>query len=98
MTSTVLWSDGREELLVVGEIGYLVPVIRSDMSPRLQRLLRLRRESSVSGACPSCSATATGGAPLAPRMGELVMEHEAWCQVADRFVEPLLLRYWRRRS
>jgi hypothetical protein len=98
MNSTVLWSDGRNELLVVGQIGYLVPVIRPGMPPRLQRLLRLRREASITGTCPSCSVTATGGAPLAPRMGELVMEHEAWCQVADRFVEPMLLRYWRRKS
>jgi hypothetical protein len=86
------------ELLFVGDVAYVVPAVRPDMPPRLQRLLRLRREASVSGRCPCCSAIATGGAPLAPRIGELVMEHEAWCQVADRSVEPLLLRYWRRRS
>jgi hypothetical protein len=94
----VLTSDGRGELVVIDDVVYLFPAITPDMRPRLRRLLRLRREASITGTCPSCSAIATGGAPVAPRIGELVMEHEAWCQVADRFVEPLLLRYWRRRS
>jgi hypothetical protein len=98
MTMNVLTSDGRGELVVVGDVVYLFPAITPDMPPRLRRLLHLRREASITGICPSCSATANGGAPLAPRRGELVMEHEAWCPVADRFVEPLLLRYWRRRS
>jgi hypothetical protein len=98
MTMNVLTSDGRGELVVVDDVVYLVPAITPDMPPRFRRLLHLRRKASLTGSCPSCAAIATGGAPLAPRVGELVMEHEAWCQVADRFVEPLLVRYWRRRS
>jgi hypothetical protein len=98
MTTNVHTPDGRGEFVVVGKVAYLVPAITAEMPPRLQRLLRIRREASVTGTCPSCSAIATGGAPLAPRTGELVMEHEAWCQVANRFVEPLLLRYWRQQS
>ena len=87
--------EGHAVLLVVDGIGYLMPAIRPDMPPRLRRLLGLRREATIKGQCPSCSATATGGAPLAPRLGELVMEHERWCQVADDTVGPLLARYWR---
>jgi hypothetical protein len=86
------------EFLVVGDAAYLVPVIRPDMPRRLQRLLRLRREATISGRCPRCSAAATRGGPLAPRVGELVMEHAAWCTVADRVVGPLLGRYWTGRS
>ena len=87
--------EGHAVLLVVDGIGYLLPAIRPDMPPRLRRLLGLRREATIKGRCPSCSATATGGAPLAPRLGELIMEHEAWCPVADDTVGPLLARYWR---
>jgi len=82
------------ELVVVGEIAYLLPAIRPDMPPRLRRLLELRRAATIAGQCPRCSASATGGAPLAPRVGELVMEHERWCPVADGTVGPLLARYW----
>ena len=89
-------ADARVELLVVGDVAYLVPVIRPDMPPRLRRLLRLRREATIDGRCPRCSATATGGGPLAPRLGELVMEHEAWCPVADATLGPLFARYWAR--
>ena len=90
-------ADAGVELLVVGDVAYLVPVIRPDMPPRLRRLLRLRREATVGGRCPRCSAIATGGGPLAPRQGELVMEHEAWCPVADATLGPLFARYWTRR-
>ena len=86
--------DGQAELVVVGEVAYLLPAIRPDMPPRLRRLLELRRAATIAGRCPRCSASATGGAPLAPRLGELVMEHEAWCPVADDTVGPLLARYW----
>jgi len=95
MTTTYPWADGRGELLVVDGIGYLLPAIRPDMPPRLRRLLGLRREATIKGRCPSCSATATGGAPLAPHLGELIMEHERWCPIADDTVGPLLARYWR---
>ncbi len=86
--------DGQVELVVVGEVAYLLPAIRPDMPPRLRRLLELRRAATIAGHCPRCSASATGGAPLAPRLGELVMEHEGWCPVADDTVGPLLARYW----
>jgi hypothetical protein len=82
------------ELLVVGDVGYLVPAITPEMSPRLRRLLALRREATISGRCPRCSASATAGAPLAPRLGELLMEHETSCPVADDTVGPLLARHW----
>ena len=86
--------DGQVELVVIGEVAYLLPAIRPDMPPRLRRLLELRRAATVAGQCSHCSAGATGGAPLAPRLGELVMEHETWCPVADDKVGPLLARYW----
>ncbi len=86
--------DGQAELVVVGEVAYLLPAIRPDMPPRLRRLLALRRTATIAGRCPRCAASATGGAPLAPRLGELAMEHEVWCPVADRTVGPLLARYW----
>jgi hypothetical protein len=86
--------DGHAELVVVGEVAYLLPAIRPDMSPRLRRLLELRRAATIAQRCPRCSASAVGGAPLAPRLGELVMEHEVWCPVADHTVGPLLARYW----
>ena len=86
--------DGQAELVVVGEVAYLLPAIRPDMPPRLRRLLALRRAATIAGQCPRCSAGATGGAPLAPRLGELVMEHEGWCPVADDTVGPLLACYW----
>jgi hypothetical protein len=65
------------------------------MPPRLRRLLALRREATITGRCPRCSVSATGGTPLAPCLGELIMEHEAWCPLADDTVGPLLARYWR---
>lgn len=86
--------EGHAELLVVGEVAYLMPAIRPNMPPRLRRLLELRRAATIAGCCPRCSASATRGAPLAPRLGELVMEHESWCPVADDTVGPLLARYW----
>lgn len=86
--------DGQAELVVVGEVAYLLPAIRPDMPPRLRRLLALRRAATIAGCCPRCSASVTGGAPLAPRLGELVMEHERWCPVADDTVGLLLARYW----
>ena len=87
-------ADGHAELIVIGEVAYLLPAIRPDMPPRLRRLLELRRKATIAGRCPRCSASATGGTPLAPRLGELVMEHERWCPVGDRTVGPLLARYW----
>lgn len=87
--------DGQVELVVVGEVAYLLPAIRPDMPPRLRRLLELRRTATIAARCPRCSAGATGGAPLAPRLGELVMAHERWCPVADSTVGPLLARYWK---
>jgi hypothetical protein len=87
--------EGHAELVVVGEVAYLLPAIRPDMPLRLRRLLTLRRAATMAGQCPLCAASATSGAPLAPRLGELVMEHEAWCPVADHTVGPLLARYWR---
>jgi hypothetical protein len=95
MTTSYPSVEGHAELVVVGDFAYLMPAIRSDMPPRLRRLLGLRREATIKGRCPSCEVTATGGAPLAPRFGELIMEHERWCQVADATVGPLLARYWR---
>ena len=86
--------EGHAELVVVGEVAYLMPAIRPDMPPRLRRLLEVRRAATIVGCCPRCSARATGGAPLAPRLGELVMAHERWCPVADDPVGPLLARYW----
>jgi hypothetical protein len=86
--------EGQAELVVVGEVAYLMPAIRPDMPARLRRLLELRRAATIAGHCPRCSADATGGAPLAPRLGELVTEHETWCPVADDTVGPLLARYW----
>jgi hypothetical protein len=94
MTTTDQAAGGHAELLVIDGIGYLMPAIRPDLPPRLRRLLELRRAATISGRCPRCSASATGGAPLAPRLGELVMEHEAWCPVSDDTVGPLLTRYW----
>ena len=90
--------EGHAELVVVGDVAYLMPAIRSDMPPRLRRLLVQRREATIKGQCPNCSEITTGGAPLAPRIGELIMEHESWCPVADATVGPLLARYWSRRS
>jgi hypothetical protein len=95
MTTTDHAAGGHAELLVIGDVVYVTPAIRPDMPPRLRRLLTLRREATIKGQCPSCQVTATGGAPLAPRLGELIMEHEAWCPVADDTVGPLLARYWR---
>ena len=86
--------DCHAELVVIGEVAYLLPAVRPDMPPRLRRLLELRRTATIAGRCPRCSASATGGAPLAPRLGELVMAHEVWCPVADSTVGPLLARYW----
>jgi hypothetical protein len=86
------------ELLVVDGIGYLVPAVTPEMSPRLKRLLRLRREATIAGRCPSCFVTATGGAPLTPGIGELVMEHEAWCAIADGRLGPQFARYWMSRT
>lgn len=96
MTSTS--ADAAVELLVVGDVAYIVPAIRPDMPPRLRRLLLLRREATISGRCPRCTATATGGGPLAPGLGELVMEHEAWCPVADATLGPMCGRWWSRRA
>jgi hypothetical protein len=95
MTTSYPWVEGHAELVVVGNVAYLMPAIRPDMPPRLRRLLGLRREATIRGHCPSCSASATGGAPVAPSLGELIMEHERWCPVADDTVGPLLARYWR---
>jgi hypothetical protein len=91
----MLSGETRMELMVVDEIAYLLPAIRPDMPPRLRRLLELRRAATILGRCPRCAASAIGGVPLAPRLGELVMEHAAWCPVADDTVGPLLARYWR---
>jgi hypothetical protein len=97
MTTSHPLADGHAQILLVGEVAYLVPTIRPDMPPRLRRLLRLRLEATLKGRCPRCSATATAGTPLAPRLGELLIEHEGWCPVADGAVAPLLARYWSRR-
>jgi hypothetical protein len=86
------------ELVIVDDVAYLVPAIRPDMPTRLRRLLRLCREATIGGRCPRCSAIAIGCGPLAPGLGELVMEHEAWCPVADGTVGPLFARYWTGRS
>jgi hypothetical protein len=95
MTTTDQAASGHAELLVIDGIGYLMPAIRPDMPPRLRRLLGLRREATITGRYPRCEVSATGGAPLTPRLDELIMEHESWCPVADDTVGPLLTRYWR---
>ena len=48
-------ADGHAELVVVGEVAYLLPAIRPDMPPRLRRLLALRRTATIAGRCPRCS-------------------------------------------
>ena len=68
--------DDQVELVIVGEVAYLLPAIRPDMPPRLRRLLELRRAATIAGRCPRCSASATG-VPRWRTIGELVMAHEA---------------------
>jgi hypothetical protein len=64
MTPTDQAAGDHAELLVIDGIGYLMPAIRPDMSSRLRWLLGLRREATITGRCPRCEVSATGGAPL----------------------------------
>ncbi len=64
----MITGDAHVQLVVVDQVAYLVPAIRPDMPARLRRLLQLRREATITGQCPRCSATATAGGPLAPHL------------------------------
>lgn len=83
--SRIVASDGTNDLVVVGRIGYLVPTIRSEYSPELQAALRRRRTATLTGRC-DC-----GGSTAATMPGRMDLEHEAECPAGDDWIVPRLL-------
>lgn len=94
--------NGSDEIWVLDEVAFLVPVVPPDAPPLLEYALRLRREALLSGVCDQCGATHGRIEPIdeaySSKINSAFFIHRSNCPATDEYILPLLDKYKKEHS
>lgn len=93
--------DGMNEVWVLDDVAFVVPVVPPDAPPLLEYALRLRREALLCGVCDQCGSTFDLDSPqetYSSNVSSAIFSHRNNCPATDEDIIPLLDEYIKQRN
>jgi len=87
-----LGTSGPYEALRQGDVMFMLARPMPGMAPELAAAIRLRRDATITGTCPSCGARRHGGPPRPGHPASAFFMHDEDCPAGDRAIDELVER------